>query len=239
MPVALDAIEGHEAADPWRSQGRTRLTALAVPEWAYQLRLRFLSEMQTGYPNLHGKAITYPHLIPAFLVRCEVAMAGLWLLYPDPEDRHRAYGRAAIRFLKEVLRPVVARATASTEPPHQQYDMLIHVFQLCESDGLYQNPKSWTNAIRWQTKKARGVHHLGITGRGEILADAAIWIARSSLFQEEYNRSIHIAFIVVLGVEYHGCYGKDQRHLDRISQHFLDALEAESPEPDWMPRTRW
>lgn len=170
--------------------------------------------------------------VPELAFRSDVALIGIQLRYPTPEARGEPYQRLLIGFLKGALRPLVEYAEASDDTDlRHDLEGFAQICRLCESDSLYRDPQRWLD-IRNDCCISRT--RMSSRSRAYILASNYIRAVRYILFQIDDpdpfgSKSISLFSLYV-------DYEEFNISTHPIAEAFLEALEAECPPPDWLPK---
>lgn len=247
MPVALDVIDGYRATRQAHLEAVGRLEDWGAPYWAIYLR---------GYCVGKLARLNSP-LLPTFMVRAEVALVGLGLLFPDKEQRQEAYCRVALRFLEDMLRPF-ADWVARTDDARVRtvFGPTLELYQLCQELCISESDPRWRavfHAFHQLGRSAPAPPMEQVPESGEALQSElpdrfgmtyfctllAMYAFSSPLAPFQYE---HTALLFSDRARYVALLrgAAESSELQRVELGaclLLNALERECPAPEWMPRT--
>ncbi len=190
-----------------------------LPDWTLETRDYCASEF-------------YKPWMPDFLFRANAILIGMNVRYGAPEEQGKPYLRLLTGFFRRLLRPLVEYAeTVDNASLRYEYEGYYQICCLCESDDHYLDSQRWLDIQ----------NHFGPSGpgassriRAPFLVDALVKRVRRTCFQVDEPGALRSmeSLLSYLGAEYKECSLLE----NRMAQAFLDALEAECPYPDWLPR---
>lgn len=234
MPVAFGVLDQYEMTEAGLVDSLDRLKFRGVPGWAIELRRQCIS---AGWEEKEP-------WVPEFTLRSETALVGLQLLYPTSSARIDVYRRVFLQFYYDALKPFENQAEESSPA-------LGLVRQYYEKRHEPIVEQEWRDALKTVTSE----YHNAAAGHPETLdlltlvrslfRDWQSVLLRPSEYDSWWNspRTGAISDLVHRLNQQHqwqieGSPADDMGgiYTDVIAQTFLTALEAECPEPEWMPR---
>lgn len=219
-----------------------RLTRRGVPFWA----LRFREDLANLGQAAGGE------WVPDFALRSEVALVGLQLLYPDPTEAEPVYRRTYIRFVAELLLPVVEWVARGDGRRQLACKKLLALQGQCEKfTGLFE-PEDWyeldylygrprddvrfdNEAESWLATHAQA---LGQEIFGELRLILEMSPSRHVPVRAWIERADYVYQLLQGSTQPRSDWGNGRRttvHAETLARCFLAPLEAECPPPDWLP----
>lgn len=140
----LDHLDFHALSGAGLLESKSRLANLGVPKWAIPLRAQLITQgwyVQDREP-----------WVPDFVLRSEVALVGLQIRHPIPEDAELAERRLVLRFVAEALRPFVEHARHADWYRRNGYTAIVNLFHLCERSSATGSITRWPRDLRTYPK---------------------------------------------------------------------------------------
>lgn len=227
MSVVLGVLDWHELTEEGLEKSTRRLKRLHAPYWLEKFRRACIERMQ------RGGSVAY---LPTFVIRCETAIVGICLYYRTEDACRIVYRRALFRFLREVLQPFAEWAESDSEQRRTDYRFLSAIYAACEStDRARTSP--WPELMEKIQEERK--QELSLE-RDNAMSAASACI--EAFFGASYTIIADVpAYMVEMLERQHkwrvdGDPDSPQDYTELVAQAFLTAIEAECPEPEWMPR---
>ncbi|MGC4043271.1 MAG: hypothetical protein QM758_05660 [Armatimonas sp.] len=267
LPMALGFSEESRAAERTfatllpRTERYTRsvkllergdhLTNWGVPYWATDLRSTLIFFEFESLEPWHWE----------FAIRSETALVGVQILNPNDKNRLPIYQRIFVRFVAEVLRPMVEYAHPIVGYRQRGYKPLGKLYELCEEFTPPGNAKDWPEpdhlfppeTVLVQSYEVGGAETYNVARAGHYalteirsIFDTGDGVIKESIecsdaweqtsFLHDMTVCVNLMHRWRMGIDADSEAYVLNVYTEPMAQAYLAALEAECPPPDWLPR---